>query len=275
MRAERRATRIGRVMRTGTRLAALAGLLASAAPSFGGRKRGAGRHLQRLCRRLLAVFEIRVHLLGAVPTDGLIVCNHLGYLDILVLGAAIPAVFVAKREVASWPVFGWFARKSGTIFVRRERRADSGQAASAICAALRTGVPVVLFPEGTSSGGEGVLPFKSSLLAPPGGVRVVAAALAYALEPGDGDPAEEISYWKGMRLLPHLLGVLAKRRIRAVLVLDPPREPRTGRKELAVSLRGRVQQLHALARAQAGRGLGEERAGPVLAGEAMAVLAPS
>ena len=122
--------------------------------------------LQNTSRRLLRVFRIETHFTGDIPSSGLLVCNHLSYLDILVLSALVPCVFVAKREVKDWPVFGWFAKKAGTVFVHREQRAQAVQTVNEIEAALQTGAVVVLFPEGTSSGGETVLPFKSSLLEP-------------------------------------------------------------------------------------------------------------
>ena len=75
--------------------------------------------LQNTSRRLLRVFRIEIKSAGDIPSSGLLVCNHLSYLDILVLSALAPCVFVAKREVKSWPVFGWFAKLGGTVFVHR------------------------------------------------------------------------------------------------------------------------------------------------------------
>ena len=86
--------------------------------------------LQQSCRRALRVFHLEIEARGPIPTSGLLVCNHLSYLDILVLGALSPTVFVAKREVKLWPVFGWFAALAGTIFVDRERRTQTGRVAA-------------------------------------------------------------------------------------------------------------------------------------------------
>src|SRR6185436_7426012 len=96
---------------------------------------------------------------GPCPRDGLLVSNHLSYLDILVLATLTPAVFVSKSEVKNWPVFGWFARMAGTIFLQRTRRADVVRISEEITTVLRGGHLVVLFPEGTSSNGRQVLPF--------------------------------------------------------------------------------------------------------------------
>src|SRR5437764_10384856 len=122
--------------------------------------------LQFATRRFLRIFRATVQTSGPMPSNGLLVCNHLSYMDILVLSSLTPAVFVAKREVKSWPVFGWFARLAGTLFVDCERRTQVGKVTNQIESVLNEGVLTILFPEGTSSGGETVLPFKSSLLEP-------------------------------------------------------------------------------------------------------------
>lgn len=88
--------------------------------------------------------------------------NHVSYLDILVLGGLIDARFVAKSDVASWPVFGFLAKLAGTMFVTRER-SKAGQDCSEISESLADGARLILFPEGTSSNGRTVLPFKSAL----------------------------------------------------------------------------------------------------------------
>jgi lyso-ornithine lipid O-acyltransferase len=78
--------------------------------------------LQNTSRRLLRVFRIETRITGDIPSRGLLVCNHLSYVDILVLSALAPCVFVAKRDVKHWPVIGWFAKLAGTVFVHREQR---------------------------------------------------------------------------------------------------------------------------------------------------------
>src|SRR5947207_7377320 len=83
--------------------------------------------LQQSSRRLLRVFGIETEFNGNVPSRGMLICNHLSYLDILVLAALAPCIFVAKQEVKHWPVFGWFATLAGTVFVHREQRTRVGQ----------------------------------------------------------------------------------------------------------------------------------------------------
>src|SRR5258708_22303387 len=114
--------------------------------------------LQSSSRCLLRVFRVETQFTGNIPSSGLLVCNHLSYLDILVLAALAPCVFVAKSEVKGWLVFGWFAKLAGTVFVHREQRTQAGQTVKEIETALQTDSLVVLFPEGTSSNGHTVLP---------------------------------------------------------------------------------------------------------------------
>jgi len=123
--------------------------------------------LQAACRSALRALGVSWSAAGRPPaTSALIAANHLGYLDILVLAAMTPTVFVAKREVRDWPVFGWFARMAGTRFVDRERRSDVARVGDEIAPVLAAGLRVVLFLEGTSTDGRTVQPFKSSLLEP-------------------------------------------------------------------------------------------------------------
>jgi len=175
-----------------------------------------------------------------------LVCNHLSYLDILVLAAKTPAVFVAKREVKLWPVFGWFARLAGTLFVNREKRTQVAQATAELEQTLDSGALVVLFPEGTSSDGRTVLPFKSALLAP--ATRscrpLFAGYICYELD--DGDVREEVCYWKDMTLLPHLVNLLSKRAPRVFVRFSQLQHSTTDRKELARQLHSEVLRLQKL-----------------------------
>jgi lyso-ornithine lipid O-acyltransferase len=204
--------------------------------------------LQSTTRRLLRVFRIETQFTGDIPSSGLLVCNHLSYLDILVLSALAPCVFVAKQEVKYWPVFGWFAKLAGTVFVHREHRSQAVQTVDEIEAALHTGAVVVLFPEGTSSGGETVLPFRSSLLEPAARQThsLTAGLLQYEL--GDGDVSEEVCYWKDMTLVPHLINLCSKRTVQASVHFNHLREGNADRKQLARRLHAEVLRMkHAVA----------------------------
>jgi len=200
---------------------------------------------QWAARRTLRVFVDRVEILGPLPTSGLLVSNHLSYVDISLLGSLTPVVFVSKAEVKRWPVFGWFAVLSGTVFVRRERRSEVSQIAIQIRDLLKDGHLVVLFPEGTSSGGETVLPFKSSLLEPVVGQThdVHAGCLSYSL--ANGVVSKDVCYWGDMTLAPHIVKLLGKPFVQARVSFADIREPATDRKELAKQLHAVVSSLHA------------------------------
>lgn len=203
------------------------------------------RWLQWGCRRVLRIFQLKVTVTGPVPEKGLLVSNHLSYLDILILSALTPAVFVAKREVKHWPVFGLFARFAGTLFVDRQQRMQVGTSGRSIEALLFKGALVVLFPEGTSSDGKTVLPFKSALLGPVATGRHPLSASAIDYELHDGDVSEEICYWKSMILLPHVLNVLSKTGVTAHIRFSDVELAHASRKHLASRLHARVLQLKA------------------------------
>jgi 1-acyl-sn-glycerol-3-phosphate acyltransferase len=199
--------------------------------------------LQRWSRFACRVLGIRISTCGSMPSAGLLVSNHLSYLDVIVLSSIGPCVFVAKGDIAAWPLFGWLARAAGTIFVDRQRRFGSAAVVDLVREAIAGGSLVVLFPEGTSSDGSTVLPFKSSLLESAVQLRcpVAVAAIKYALD--DGSVADEVCYWGDMRLLPHLLNVFFKRAIHAKCSFSLPKIRGGNRKEIARALRDEVMSM--------------------------------
>ena len=201
------------------------------------------RWLQWGCRRVIKIFRLEIHAAESVPRQGLMVSNHLSYLDVLVFSALTPCVFVAKREVKDWPVFGWFARLAGTLFADRQRRLQVGVLAKALKDVLDQGTLVVLFPEGTSSDGQTVLPFKSALLSPVATCAgpVAASVIHYFLN--DGDVKDEVCYWKDMTLLPHLINLLSKQSIVAGVGFSQMEVNGSDRKMLARRLHAKVQSM--------------------------------
>ena len=153
--------------------------------------------------------ECRVH--GDVPTHGLIVSNHLSYLDIVIYGAITPCFFVSKAEVARWPYFGRAARVGGALFVDRSRRSSASDAAKQMEERLRLAMPVLLFPEGTSTDGSVVLRFHTGLFEPAvtGGAAVTAAAIRYQIEGGVSE--SELCWFGDALFLPHLWKALGTR----------------------------------------------------------------
>jgi 1-acyl-sn-glycerol-3-phosphate acyltransferase len=196
--------------------------------------------LQRAARHVGRIFQLKIESAGTIPTRGLLICNHVSYVDIVVLVSLAPAVFVAKREVKSWPVMGLLARLGGTVFIDRQRRTHVGAVNDEIQTALDDGALVIVFPEGTSSDGKTILPFKSSLLeaATKPEHPLAVGHIEYAID--DGDATTEICYWGDAVFFPHLLNLLSKRSVRASVRFAPVEGHSLDRKELAQQLRAEV-----------------------------------
>jgi len=201
--------------------------------------------MQWMSRRFLSLLHCDVVVTGDMPKDGLIACNHLGYVDILVIGAVCPAVFVAKSDVEEWPIFGWLASRAGTIFVSRDDRVQIAAQLRRMEQPLKQGHSVVLFPEGTSSEGSTVLPFRSSLFESVIAMdsRVTPAAIGYDLG-GLGEVGSDIAYWGDDVLLPHLVNLLSRKSFTARLAFGASRKPLPNRKQEAAMLQAEVLGLH-------------------------------
>jgi 1-acyl-sn-glycerol-3-phosphate acyltransferase len=150
--------------------------------------------LQGTIRWVIHIFQLEILSAGVIPLRGLLISNHVSYLDILVLSSLTPAVFVAKREVKSWPVMGLLAQMGGMVFIDRQRRMHVGEVNDKIQNALNDGVLVVVFPEGTSSDGKTILPFKSSLLEPASQQKHPLTIGCIEYTPADGDAGSEVCY---------------------------------------------------------------------------------
>lgn len=189
---------------------------------------------QRLARRLLRSVAIRTTFHGSPPTTGVLVCNHLSYLDVLVLADARPMIFMSKSEVGNWPLIGAAARCAGTLFINRRKRSDVLGLAPAMADVVeRSGAVLAFFPEGTSSGGADVLPFHPGLFAPAvaHGWPVTPAGIRYEL--ADGSVPDDVAYWAEMTFVPHFLNLLTKRRIEAHVSFGSPLPAGLDRKTLA------------------------------------------
>ena len=139
----------------------------------------------------------------------------MSYLAILVFSSVAPCVFVSKREVKSWPIFGQMARMAGTVFIDRSRSADTLRVNDEMVEALMGGAVVVLFPEGTSSDGTGVLPFRPALFDAPARAKELITPAHLRCEVPDGSPENDVGYWGSMTFFPHLLKLLSRSGIRA------------------------------------------------------------
>jgi len=178
--------------------------------------------LSRLAGALCAQNGVRVAVSGPIPRGPVVlVANHVGYLDPLMLASVVPCLPVAKRELARWPLIGAAARSHGVLFVTRGDAASGARVLRAARRALAASVSVLNFPEGTTTRGGGVLPFRRGVfgLARIADVPVVPAALSFD---------DETLAWTGDDLLlPHLLRTLAQReltvRVRFGCAMTPAR----------------------------------------------------
>lgn len=123
--------------------------------------------IRRWSRKLLDLLHVDLRLVGSLAHPNVVVAaNHVSWLDIFALHAVGPVRFIAKSEIARWPVLGRLVAGVGTLFIEREQRRDTHRVNRDIAQALADGDIVAVFPEGTVSDGAAVLPFKGSLLQP-------------------------------------------------------------------------------------------------------------
>jgi 1-acyl-sn-glycerol-3-phosphate acyltransferase len=198
----------------------------------------AGAVIPRLFHRLTCrLLGVKISVNGTPPAPdagGLIVANHVSWLDISVIGAQRPLSFVAKSEVADWPVIGWLAKLQRTVFIDRQRRAATADVAAEMGARISAGEAVVLFAEGTTGDGTRILPLRSSLLgaahqalAKDAGtdVTVYPLAITYTGFHGmaGGRTERSLLGWYGdTELAPHLKAMLAAGAIDVVLAWGEP-----------------------------------------------------
>jgi 1-acyl-sn-glycerol-3-phosphate acyltransferase len=170
--------------------------------------------IQRWSARVLKILHIGLDVRGR-PPDGsepvLLVANHVSWVDIFAMNAVVPVRFVSKSEVRGWPLIGWLAARSGTVFIERARRRDTARVNDAVAAALRNGQPVAVFPEGMAGDGTRVLKFHGSLLQPAlnAGAQIRPVAVAYRRS--DGSRSTEIAY-DGDKSLWHTVKLITTQR---------------------------------------------------------------
>jgi 1-acyl-sn-glycerol-3-phosphate acyltransferase len=158
----------------------------------------------------LKILGVRVITHGRVPAPPFfLVVNHLGYLDIAVIASQVPCTFVSKSEVAGWPVFGTLASLAGTLYVDRKSHRDAGRVSRLIPDHFAAGGSLALFPEGTSTAGYEVAPFRTPLFEFPAATRypVHCAALRYRAPKGFPLAAKTMCWWGDAAFLPHFLNL--------------------------------------------------------------------
>jgi len=180
-------------------------------------------------RQLLMILGIRVEAgmgdLGRIE-GGLLVGNHISFIDIFVINALLPCAFVAKSEIACWPLIGWLSRRTDTVFIERGSRKAAHRTHRRMQAALASGSRLAIFPEGTTTSGDRLLPFHAALFqsAIDAGVPLYAIALSY--HRAGGARSDAPAYIDDLSLLDCLISVLQAgglvARVALAASFDPP-----------------------------------------------------
>jgi 1-acyl-sn-glycerol-3-phosphate acyltransferase len=173
--------------------------------------------------RVMRAFGIKLKVTGSPPHGGLMVSNHLSYLDILTFSAALPVFLVSKIEIGSWPFFGTLSRAGGALFVDRSSRASAEATTREIAERLRGSVPVLFFPEGTSTDGTQVLRFHSRFFIPAVEARLPVTTAAVRYVPADGSSESSLCWYGDTDFLPHLMNSLAGPDFSAEIQFGVPR----------------------------------------------------
>jgi 1-acyl-sn-glycerol-3-phosphate acyltransferase len=195
---------------------------------------------QRWSRQLVGMLGIRLEIAGpAQPLRGLVVANHISWVDVFVINAVHPVAFVAKDEVLEWPVIGWLAERNDTVFLARGSRRAAHAMGQQVADMLAGDVAVGVFPEGTTSEGDGVLPFRGALLqgAIDAGMPVQPLALRYSV---GGRRSVDAAYCGETSLLTSLWRTANASRLTVICARLDPIEAGACRRELASRCAGAI-----------------------------------
>ena len=179
---------------------------------------------------LTALLNIKIVLEGErdrwVECGAMIVSNHLGYLDGIVLGSIFPVIYVSKKEVRGWPLIGQWTALVGTVYVDRTRRNKIPSLIEEIAKNLQQKTNVLIFPEGTSTNGERVLPFQSSFFAAPLSARAPVVPVTLTYKRVDGEPLsksnrDRVCWYGDMEFVSHFWNLLALQSVEVSVRIHP------------------------------------------------------
>ncbi len=199
---------------------------------------------------LMKAFDVKFTVEGQFPRGGVLISNHTGYLDIVSYAALSPVVYCAKAEMEHWFFLGWMTRMVGTVFVDRGRGGSAEKAKAGMQAAEQEGVPVVFFPEGTTSDGSVVLPLRTGLLAVSLEARqpITAAFVHYTFDQDNGPGVtveNTVAFWgKDANMIQHIWHFLGSTGVHAYVRIAPApivwSRPDIDRKTAAIEARAAI-----------------------------------
>ncbi len=209
------------------------------------------------CRTIVRALGVRCTVEGPLPDAGAgmlaVVSNHLSYLDILIYSSLRPFIMVAKYEIRSWPLLGWITAQAGTVYVQRAdhpggQTQTRAEVNALMAEAYRTGLPVLFFPEGTTTDGAGILPFRRGLYNSVVYDQVPMKVAALAISLDEANPGktvgEDVCFVGDAQFAPHLFGCLGLRGVHAHVAFSDEFVAGKDRFELAIESRERVLALH-------------------------------
>ncbi len=183
------------------------------------------RLTQRWSAKLLRILNIVLSVHGARPAEDarnlIVAANHVSWLDIFVINSAQPALFVAKSEIRDWPLAGWLCERSGTIFVRRAKRSDTGRINIEMRDTLATGATIGLFPEGTTTAGDRLLKFHSSLFEPAVVYAATVAPVAVRYLSSKGEPDDAAAYYGDISFSDSIRQIIGQKSMIADITFAP------------------------------------------------------
>jgi 1-acyl-sn-glycerol-3-phosphate acyltransferase len=199
-------------------------------------------------RKLLGILGVATRVSGPPPgkreIGAMVASNHVSWLDIFVISAVHPTRFIAKSEIRDWPLAGWISERAGTIYIRRERRRDTARINELVHSALQQGDCVGLFPEGTTTEGDTLLKFHSSLFEPAVANRAHVHPCALRYENPDGSLCRPMAFAGELSFMQSLGLVIRQRGVVARVAFAPAVETEgCGRRDVAQAAQDRVASL--------------------------------
>lgn len=189
-----------------------------------------GKRRDKLVRRwsktILNILNVKLQVSGSVPLTStppsMFMSNHISWLDVWLVNSLLSPRFVAKSEVRSWPLIGWLSEKGGVIFIERAKRKDTLRVSGAALQALADGDSLCVFPEGTTTDGSFMVPFRSSLLQAAVDAEVLIRPMALRYPLPDGGVNVDIAYWSDITLWESMLAMVKQPEITAELIFLLP-----------------------------------------------------